>query len=588
MESGSVQLSSQAAHWLADTVKPDVLQRFLKALPGSEREIYQGFKPTAQNANRPIIRQRLAKTLLHNPTLVFELLHYRATAWCQCSLGLQCLEEDYLLFNWRQLAWATNPRLLAAALALDPRDRLKNRGLRILQRQQFWVAPAPHGEASIPLPTNLLRLFNLANQTGDDAPDPAQDKPKPSQAKQTAAQITQLQQARDKARDKARDAESRLKEASAEKDAELKALREKLKCLRQEHESLAQSLEQTVEERVMRFRREALGMDRDLSQLRENWCPAQGQDMLRQTERVLKEHRNLNEKYGTLSDVRQELYDLKAMLKRIEHCLDESVIVHPELHILREQLNNRCAELLSLPRLAAENLPELAGQILEEIGCVTADDDAQGKLTLLRDSLNLQPIRHALGPYWVRELRNCIHDKEQAVAGLLREKRLAALPSNGAASQDHLPREIWNLNQALQELGPTPSALLYIDGYNATKNVACLAQLEETLNLQASRDAFEKLCQRKASLFARFELVYDGTSPLTTRHRSKGIDIVFAAKKNDSQNADDYLAEQIQQRRDDPRPVWLVTQDYGLRARVKSYCNGFITAADFHSFLVSS
>ena len=124
-------------------------------------------------------------------------------------------------------------------------------------------------------------------------------------------------------------------------------------------------------------------------------------------------------------------------------------------------------------------------------------------------------------------------------------------------------------------------------GYNLTKSIEHFIKLENQLGLPATREELAKLCKPAAERFAQLEIVYDGEAALTRCETDGPLTITYAPKLQESQNADNYIVKKATEITSTPARIWIVTNDYGLRARLNQTCHAFISTDDFYNFICS-
>lgn len=129
---------------------------------------------------------------------------------------------------------------------------------------------------------------------------------------------------------------------------------------------------------------------------------------------------------------------------------------------------------------------------------------------------------------------------------------------------------------------------VFVDACNVllTTNPDLLAP-SETQALARARTELETNCRRLFPPATQVELVYDGLGTVQTRESQGNLTVVFAPKREEEQNADNLIADRIRKTEAESGhgPVWLVTNDAELRARVADCCDAFVSAESFARFL---
>jgi len=199
--------------------------------------------------------------------------------------------------------------------------------------------------------------------------------------------------------------------------------------------------------------------------------------------------------------------------------------------------------------------------------------------------LSLAPLRQALGSATVRELKARLAQRRGQLETLGDEKALAELPRPAIPEPSSRATVILDLARALDQYGTPPCVTLVVDGYNVTKTMPALVELEQRLGLGAARDRLVSLCRLQLNRFLKCELVFDGEEAVATRENQQGVTVVFAAHVGEENNADQYIVDRLTDATDELSFVWLVTNDTDLRRRTEQLCAGHIAPADLYRFL---
>ena len=420
----------------------------------------------------------------------------------------------------------------------------------------------------------------------------ASRKPTPAAGKRD----TELRDEIDRLRKRLRKQQARLtaheRDATAEREtwqAEKHELRRRLKAAESAKSSFEAQIATRVAEQVNAFRRSLTGLTPYIEHTRQALADVGGQPLLERVTALLAEHRRLNEGYASLSALRAELARLEAADEQLTACVEEAVIVLPETEPLRAELRRRRDELQRLipDAVHLDAADELAGMLLGRVKAAVLEEAPAAALDDIERTVRLDVIRCLLGPEQTERILAAVQRRRTLLEQIRTDTEMAQAESPHLSAAAREPREIWNLTEELQGGTPAERVWLYVDGYNAIRRVASLARIEEQQGLARARDLFCSRCRAQAAKFAHFEIVFDGVGTLSERLTERALTVVFTAQVESSQNADMYLAERLRQARQKAPVIWLVTVDYGLRARVQDVCDAFITPLHFCRFLNS-
>ncbi len=585
-----VRISAEAAAWLVAQLQGKCIAGIVHAVPAVERALFRGFKFNPGNAEKPIVRHRLALELVHNDDLRMEIMQAADAPWKAWRDCLSCLGEGRLLCVWRALARVEGGRILVA-MALHDSGRVAARAERVLGRHGVWQHfPSPR-PSDISILDHFARQLNVIRVKSSDV---VIDTEQTTGAQELRQQLIVQQKARADAESRLERAERQLHKTGVELDerrvkteelaAQVQGLRRHLAETQRTNERLLKEQEGIVQERLIQFRRDVLGLTPDLETVRTELAAADSQDLLQLADQLLAKQEMLNAKYGTLAQFRREISLLEQKLHDLDLCAHDSVVVTPDFSQVREQLRKR-AELLRGKLSVEERTDQLAPivrELMHKIVSVPADDDSLETLASLGHMLTLTPLLSLVGEDGLQRLKTAVSVRTEAVSSLLRERQLSRLVDSARTTRPG-PKEIMNVSAELGRRPATATVHLLIDGYNCIKRVEHLRSIEASQGLAAARDELCRLCRRRGTLFAAVDVVFDGIGPVATRETQGGITVVFAPKIKEDQTADDWIVRMLSEAA--AAPYWLVTFDFGLRSRAAERCEAFIRPADFFAFL---
>ena len=561
-------------------------------------EVMRGFKLTAANANKKIVRGRILAYLAHDPEMCALMLRLEGMPWIPWVLALEAIDEFWLLDNWAHLMRSTRDRNLMAAMAVDHRDSIACLGERLLARPSLWrddwkLKDKPPPPFSWEALAELASLTSPGHTLPDQTPTPGTDaKRAKAEAKQKAleSEVKKLKTALDKQKQRtAAEAEERTL-TEHKKQVETRKLRDDLKKTRDQLDPLRADFAEKLEARIQQYRRETLGMTEHKQQIEEKLRSHETGDLLEQIQQVLETHRRLNEKYGTLSELRQQINTLENADTRLRECAAESIHVLPELHEVQRNVAKRLSQLRALMP-GESSIPDARGYVkrtLKMIRNCTLANDGLGRLAGMTALVENPAFTELVGDENLQLIKTALKQQKEHLQQIEKEQTLAQMDVPAKSQESGaipFPHEVWDVDDELDRLPEGKKPVVYVDGYNVINGAEPLAATLQTKGLSAARTQLNALCDRIKSAFERIEIVYDGTDALNERETHGNIVEVFAARLEESQNADNYITDSLHSGSRDNGVLWLVTADGGLRARNRAVCHGLIDPQDFVDFL---
>ncbi|MCF7854491.1 MAG: NYN domain-containing protein [Candidatus Pacebacteria bacterium] len=583
-------ISEAAADWLAQTPSDQEVYDMLRETVFAE-DIFSGQKMTVASAGRKIVRRRLKTALRRSPEVRALFLAADETPWAAWARCIAMFDEDWLKTHWRQLIRAVGNGNLIVALALDDRPSLRQRGKRLLLRTEFWDPSRQPWQNSPATPppdwqtlTALLHCHKPSRDT-TDRHDDTKDKLQ-RQAGALQKEVEKLHRALNKQKEKNDTLQDRHTKALTAHADEKQQLRQQLRRFQQQNEHLRSDVQEQVEARMNEFRRAVLGVTPAVQRMQEALRSRETDSLMERARITLDAHRKLNEKYGTVTDLEDEIRSLQATLDDITECLAQSVKVLPEIYDVRADILERLGELQGLvPQ--SRDLPkrELARRIHRMIDEASLENQGTDTLQALGKDMDEGPLSSLLTDKEKTDIGDALQEKEAK----LRALKKAALLATSAPEKPHhapnIPMAIWDVNQALEQLPSGSKPWLFVDGYNVVKRIPELNKLSQQVSLAQARQALCELCQAQTRHFERMEIVFDGKGALSNREALGDLTIVFSAELAESQNADNYIVQRTKGIQSEADIVWLVTADRGLQQRASLYADGFMSPADFYLFL---
>ena len=581
--------------WMIAQLKPEALQAFLQSWQYLAEEVMRGFKLTPANTSKKVVRKRLAIQLHKNHELLISFLTAPDTPWERWSCILEMFDGAWLRRNWRNLLRGTRDRNLAPALATDVRMSIADRGFRLLARESLWKDELPLKAGAIP--PECEQLSRYISPSPEKNPKASQDLKShydKAVARQQAleSEVQKLQRALKKHKDRVAQESQRREKAEANQEQQTRQLRRKLKQANKDLQELREHFGQELKTRLQQYRHEALGITGRVKKIENELRTSETRDINQRTREVLDAHRRLNEKYAAVSQMRHEIAQLEEADENLERCAMESVQVLPQLHQLRRDIQTRLEELRNLlpGESTAPDIQAKVARMLKMIRNCTLANQGLKKLTQVEELLKHPVFAEIMGEKNMAMLRRSVAEKQSSLHNIRREKQLARIeiPEEPAPSQT-VPnaREIWDIDRELERAKPDYKPVIYIDGYNVIKTTTSLNRLLDRNGLPAARAELTALCRRIGHRVEGIEIVYDGTNALSAREKHDNITETFAARLEESQNADNYITKSLHATEKTGNPLWLVTADGGLRARNRSTCDLFIDPRDLIDYLES-
>ncbi len=578
--SKDIPLAPVVAEWIVEHAERSTLGIFALELAWEAPNLLKGFKVSTDSIAKKPLRTRLARLLTHRPDLLDAVLEQCPGPWTEAARALAEWPPERVHERWRALTRAHGTPLVPLAMMLSGEETLSARGRRALARTALW-------ESATEITPKTGDSKHLAQLRILLPPKPSQKQPQatPQLAKPAAnKQEAKLRQTLEKTKTQLGELRTQAAKKQQALENDLHGTQKQLQDCRQTLHTMQTDSEKEVLHRIHLYRRDVLGI---------RYAPAQSPQttpkntrphdtLINQTDQLLEEQASLDEKHGTRATLRQQLDQTRTRLERLEEAAANSLAPHPELTRTRALLADHLSTIEEMLGTDWDDAPEPARSFLRQIQTIPADEQAEKMLDAVLDTLDRPIIRTMLGPAWMRELRIAAGKKRETCRRIHHE-RIAALTENGPeqTSKPQPPKEIFDIARELRRTG-VEKLQIFVDAYNVLLD----EDGNEHVHLPAARRTLEKKCRRLLANIQLVELVYDGVDAVETRERDGNIIKSFAPRRTEDQNADNQLIAKLQQPPPDKQTRrWLITSDYGLRARAKYLCDAFISSQTFQQFL---
>ena len=595
-------LCPAALDWLLTQFSATTLCEAIKSRPAWNAQLSKGgFKMTPQTINTPTMRGRIREQMLRNPAWMDELLQLACSQkgpWDPCFELLELLGTPWMLYNWRLLLETLpdpRPFILAMTSPSFEEPDLTRLAKRLCRCPSVWIDPEPENQvgnlwvdfAKTILPTEKTpraREENTASsEEREQAPETDQNREKlKHQIKELKNEIRKLTKELEQERAKNRDLDHDIREQrhllKEAREADAQAMKDAAEQHQQELARREHEFQQRLGQEIQAFKQQFLGLtpdDLERTQKRRR----DHDSLLQHVEAAIENQLRLNEKYGCRTLLHGELDRLEKALERASALLDDAIVADDELQELIPTLEKRqqeLSELLKVSRPAyqpAYGLPLLITAKLKSADLTATDIDFFKRfqdLIQLAAKLEIIPQTEADG------LSKTVVDQIQ------KKHLLEHSPSDKPQPKTKL--EVLSIMSFRSQLSQT---MIVIDGYNAIKCSKYWANIEQKYGLDQARQSFLDACKRQRRSFKEWLIVFDGNNPILNHveNDGDGMTIVFAAKKHDEHNADDYILEHLRKLPPDDSPVWLVTDDYGLRHQAEPFCQALVATSVLEDFL---
>ena len=563
--------------FLIRDISADAWIAYLEEKPILKSSVLEGFSFKTDKIGRlltqPQIIARLRRAMTADDDQFTEILELWGTDKLSAGAFIEMLDRDFLLANWDEVRNFLGPERLFAALFLL--GGLEDDEISEKIAGPYWerhVGPESV-EPVIPV-LKLWREFLNGFPQADTWVEPLV----PNRAK-PGAPSAEPEREDDRLKKVRTKLENTIEEATE--------LREQLEKIRKENEDMkksARKLETDFDGRLNRAlaekRAEWFSQYRESNLLAMEEAHGRLEDLFERTDRAFELQKKADGQYGFVAAVRRGLLELEARLKEIERINSESLVVHQEVHRVKELLLKEKKRLLALPGIGKvlrdEPNPLSADDILRRLRFV---DPLPGNLSRVTQLMVLVNRMASLG---------FLDDPQPLVDEIRLKKRqiLEVLYSRfPPPATPQGPRHGFRTLDDFVKSGGSKQHDLYIDGYNILLVVRGndVREAEAPYSLTEHREDFIAAVCGKSGTFRRITLVFDGVED--SRDRRGNVDIVYTDKSRGT-TADSVIIREIL-RRKDGRAV-LATADAEIIRATESRLFAVIEPLDFYTFVFDS
>lgn len=380
---------------------------------------------------------------------------------------------------------------------------------------------------------------------------------------------------------------------------------------------LAEEKDRQVDAAVNAFERTVLGINPDLQLFARQAMEKDG-SLDARIRNALERQNELNQRHGSCRQLREERKRLTKYLSQIGEAIEDAVRVDPELLALQKEVDSQlqcvCEKLREDVVCEKGEYEVFPRRLLAYVKGIRLEDGDQAKSALeqVQSWVEGPMAAEVLSADEAKEVRTLVFSRRKALERHRRE-RLASLPIEASAGDNGSGGEegraaSGNPGSGLFEMrtvcefksyaNQLKEVELFIDAYNVVKRDPAWSLMEKGVNgFQEAREDFFSKVKAIAHHFKHVTIVYD--SDLITDnidHPNKFVTVVWAGKRTDGQNADNYIVDRLSSLADDDeydddyRRRWVVTEDYALLVRLEENecCGAHVSNVAFTALLRSN
>ena len=319
------------------------------------------------------------------------------------------------------------------------------------------------------------------------------------------------------------------------------------------------------------------------------------QNLRGRVDKLLSKQRELDKRYGTVDKLQNEERNLEQMLQRVRNAIENAINVVPGLGDVEKELERKLEEIRQQLRKDPNDgecaLQGMMPRLLTYLKETPLNEEHSLQMLQEVESFLQTPLANAiLAPDERRSVQEVLESRRRRVQqGIEVASQVAIIPEEPMAVIGERMSQVIRMDWYLEKY---QNIEIYIDGYNVIKQDPVMSVHEKAVNgFQCVREELVGRCRRIAKFFRKVVLVFDGGMSMdSVSQPGENLTVVYAAKKNSEQNADDWivkhLAEEAQQEGSQEAVIrWIVTNDHGLRTRVANLCDGYVDNATFTAFL---
>ena len=577
------KINPNILQWLLQNTNSQNLYNALKNLDELHHLMQQGgFKINANAFDNAIVQQRLLNLLSQQDFLVQPFLCElsRRRPWRNVCLASQMLDEKYLLKNWRKIIESlADPRMLIMGLYMDNKsEALYRLSERLMSCPSLWQKQ----NSSKPADKDLAEALSCF------ASEPGLAKPAPGiEPKQLKAEQNKNAELRKQLKSYKNELEQMQRQKQQAQDTMA------LMSQQQEEELINQEKlwQKECEEQVQKAQSEAEEIHRAVMQQLLGYKPGEENNLRQDTEmavslsrridKALQRQAEINTRFGMRHELLQKLHQLQAQQEQLRMAINDAIVLDDELYELDKECNAKLYELRKTLNEEPEalSLDSIPFRIENMIKTVRLDNrDATEKLLEIKEFLSQKQWQQLLTAAEQEKLNDILEKQSKTHGHILTQTK----DKNNIDTPQC--NEIWSIAQHVADF---KRINIYVDACNL---MLCAPEWQERIKAKGQAETRKLLvekCKSKVNLFRQISLVFDSVEEMDSiENIGNNLSLHFAGKKQEEQNADNYLVDMLQKKISDPKQIsWIVTDDYGLRNRVHSLCNGAVPVQEFARFL---
>lgn len=568
------------SHWLLDNVNTSVLFKALKHLGKPVKEIFHGYKVCEKSLGKRAIQQRFIRCIEDNPKILLYFANSAGVPWSSFCKAMPMISSDWLFSNWKVMVKSEHGGAWVFAFCSNKDEKIARLGSRLLGCPSIWGEV--EGDCN-KLPVSLQALIGFYS-SHDEKKSKNQDEVVNLNHPRVQQELHKWKERYDKRKEEIKELEEKNLLLTKDSKNKERASRNEFRELRKSYDDLNGQMADTISSYKLEIDKRLLGMDHEF--LRTSQLLQESNESLEEMiSDALAEQLEANKKHGIRSELREQLASLKDLAEQMNNAIRESVLILPNIHSLRELLMHKIAEYQKIvdDEQYEEKTLDLVLELQLQIHAAAKNDNPQQEFATIQELLLNPVIVNYLGDE--REGLQLSFSKQFDIYKKIKSQGELLKGDESGTTKSLNTRELWDLNRVLGDKQKREIVLI-VDAYNVIKRIPELNQFEIDYDISVARKNFIKLCQNKSAEFANIELVFDGTEVLSSRETQGGVTVVFAAFHDLSQNADNYIVNQLRSSQEETKEVWLVSDDYGLRHQCEGRAHYFIPCRNLYDFLV--
>ncbi len=492
--------------------------------------------------------------------------------------------------------------------AQEMRRTLQETLQKAAEQRQAGEAPGEQhkatAEAETPPPqaappeTGLLSLApeGAAEDGGADREEDGTLREQLKRARQRNAELSlENGKLRKEARQQQARDESLRRQEKEERERLDRELREAREDFDQAIDELSEKFAQEQRLQMIAFYEEALGISMEKAQAQIK-VRNDLRSLPQRVDAALEAQRERDRKYGLWLKTKEAIPKLEQQWERIREAMEFSNHVDDSLVALQKEVEGQLTELRRQLGVDEEKNPYgIFPRLVSHLKSLSpGKESSAGEWDEVEQFLQGTLAEKLFAPDEIDELKQMVAEGRRRFERQRKDLLLAtAMPPLEECCPKERMEHVLLRSFPLEKLKEVE---LYIDGFNVIKNDPFMSQEEKAPGgFSFVRTGFTKKCKRLSRLFHKVTLVFDSDLPTDNISRENNFTLVYAARKQVEQNADNWIVERMaelearagRENAEAPRKRWLVTDDLGLRARVAEICDGSVDNRDFCAFLTT-